>query len=177
LLRHKIKRIEISKFFRHGSEMDVWFWTAAIYCCFGHPFPLDKSQSADTFEAMNNNLLFRCSTMLATILLAFGLVTSVHAQSTASITLLDDAYATLAQGNHDYKGHRVRAMKQIDAALGEIGAKVSGKGRNHEPQGTSDAQMRAAESLLQEARPGLSGKALKHVENAIAQINDGLAIK
>jgi hypothetical protein len=126
---------------------------------------------------MNNNLLLRCTTVLATILVIFGLVMPVHAQSAASITLLDDAFATLAQAKHDYKGHRVRAMKQIDAALGEIGAKVSGKGRNRESQGTSDAQMRAAESLLQEARPGLSGKALKHVDNAIAQINDGLAIK
>ena len=126
---------------------------------------------------MNNYLLLRCSTVLATVLVILGLVMPVHAQPAASISLLDDAYATLAQAKHDYKGHRVRAMKQIDAALGEIGAKVSGKGRNRESQGTSDAQMRAAESLLQEARPGLSGKALKHVDNAIAQINDGLAIK
>jgi hypothetical protein len=125
---------------------------------------------------MTNNLFLRCSTLLATILLAFGLVTPVHAQS-ASTALLDDAYATLAQAKHDYKGHRVRAMKQIDAALGEIGAKVSGKGRNHEPQGTSDAQMRAAQDLLQQASAGLSGRALKHLNAAIAQINDGLAIK
>lgn len=126
---------------------------------------------------MTNNLLFRCSILLATILLAFGLITPVHAQSVGSATLLDDAYATLAQCKHDYKGHRVRAMKQIEAALGEVGAKVSGKGKNHEPQGTSDAQMRAAESLIQQASGGLSGKALKHANNAIGQINDGLAIK
>ena len=63
------------------------------------------------------------------------------------------------------------------AALGEIGAKVSGKGRNHEPQGTSDAQLRAAQGLLRQASAGLSGKALKHVDNAIAQINDGLSIR
>jgi hypothetical protein len=126
---------------------------------------------------MKNNLSLRCLTMLATILVAFGLVTRVHAQSANSTALLDDAYATLAQAKHDYKGHRVRAMKQIDAALGEIGAKVSGNGKNHEPQGTSDAQLRAAQSLLQEASAGLSGKALKHVNNAITQINDALSIR
>jgi hypothetical protein len=131
----------------------------------------------NNFKIMKTNLLFRCSTSLAIILLAFGFVTPVHAQYANSTALLDDAYATLAQAKHDYKGHRVRAMKQIEVALGEIGAKVSGKGKNHEPQGTSDAQMRAAESLLQEARSGLSGKAIKHVDNAITQINDGLAIK
>lgn len=115
--------------------------------------------------------------LLATILLAFGLVTSGQAQSAGNITLLDDAYATLAQADHDYKGHRVKAMKQIDAALGEIGTKVSGKGKKHEPQGTSDAQMRAAETLLQQASTGLTGKARRDVNAAITQINDGLAIK
>jgi len=68
-------------------------------------------------------------------------------------------------------------MKQIEVALGEVGAKVSSKGRNREPQGTSDAQLRAAQSLLQQACPGLSGKALKHVNAAIAQLNEALAIK
>ena len=129
------------------------------------------------FEVMRNTFLLRYSTLLAVLLLAFGLVTGAQAQTTGTTALLDDAYATLAQAKHDYKGHRVRAMKQIDAALGVIGAKVSGMGKNHEPQGTSDAQMRAAESLLQQARSGLTGKALKHVSNAITQINDGLAIK
>lgn len=126
---------------------------------------------------MNPNFSFRHATLVTLLLLAFGLMTPVHAQSTNSTTLLDEAYATLAQADHDYKGHRVRAMKQIDAALGEIGAKVSGHGKKHEPQGTSDAQMRAAEDLLQQASAGLSPKALKHVNNAITQIKDGLAIK
>ncbi len=126
---------------------------------------------------MTNYLFLRCSTVLATVLLAFGLVTPVHAQPANTTAFLDDAYATLAQAKHDYKGHRVKAMKQIELALGEVGAKVSGKGRNHEPQGTSDAQLRAAQSLLQQARGGLTGKALKHVDNAITQINDALAVK
>ena len=126
---------------------------------------------------MTNNLCLRCSALFAAVLFAFGLATSAHAQPANSVVLLDDAYATLAQAKHDYKGHRARAMKQIDAALGEVGAKVSSRGRNHEPQGTSDAQLRAAQSLLQQASVGLSGKALKHVNAALAQINEALAIK
>jgi len=126
---------------------------------------------------MKTNFLLRHSALLAVLLLAFGLVTRAYAQSTGSTTLLDDAYATLAQAKHDYNGHRVRAMKQIDAALGEIGGKVSGHGKNREPQGTSDAQLRGAESLLRQASAGLSPKALKHVNAAITQINDGLAVK
>jgi hypothetical protein len=126
---------------------------------------------------MKNYLLLRYSTLLATILLAFGLVTRGQAQTTGNLNTLYDAYATLAQGDHDYKGHRVRAMKQIELAVQELGGKIAGNGRGHEPQGTSDVQMRAAQSLLQQAGAGLSGKPLKHVNNAIAQINDGLSIR
>jgi hypothetical protein len=68
-------------------------------------------------------------------------------------------------------------MKQIELAVQELGGKISGKGRGHEPQGTSDAQLRAAQSLLQQASAGLSRKELKHVQAAIAQINTALSIK
>jgi hypothetical protein len=126
---------------------------------------------------MTNTIFLRCPTLLAILLLAFGLVTPLRAQSASTTTLLEDAYATLGQARHDYKGHRVRAMKQIEAAFNESGWKIRGTGRVHEPQGTSDAQLRDAQSLLQQAGAGLSGRALKHANDAIAQINDALAIK
>ncbi len=126
---------------------------------------------------MNNRHLFlRYAALMAAFLLAFGLVTRVEAQ-TGSLPLLDDAYAPLAQADHDYKGHRVKAMQQIKLAVQELGGKISGKGKGREPQGTSDAQLRAAQALLQQAGGGLSGKALKHVNAAIAQINTALAIR
>lgn len=125
---------------------------------------------------MNHLSFLRSSILFAIILLVFGLVTRAQAQTTSSV-LLNDAYATLAQAKHDYKGHRVRAMKQIEAALGELGGKISSTGRNREPQGTSDAQLRAAQGLLEQARAGLSGKALKHVEAAINQISIALSIR
>ncbi|HKW30714.1 MAG TPA: hypothetical protein VJT54_15365, partial [Verrucomicrobiae bacterium] len=127
-------------------------------------------------NGVNNLSFLRGSILFAIILLVFGLVTCAQAQTTSSV-LLNDAYATLAQAKHDYKGHRVRAMKQIEAALGELGGKISSTGRNHEPQGTSDAQLRAAQGLLEQARAGLSGKALKHVEAAINQISVALSIR
>lgn len=113
----------------------------------------------------------------ATLLLTFVFVAHVHADTAGSITLLNDAYATLAQANHDYKGHRVRAMKQIEAALNVLGEKISGQGKGHEPQGTSDAQLRAAQVLLQQAGAGLTGKALKHVNEAASQIPTALSIR
>lgn len=126
---------------------------------------------------MTKHLLLRCSILLAAAFLFFGLATGAHAQAASPVTLLDDAYATLAQAKHDYKGHRVKAMKQIELALGEKGAKVSGKGRVRESQGTSDAQLRAAQALINQAAAGLSGKALKHANAASSQITIALSIK
>ena len=126
---------------------------------------------------MNKHVLLRCSTWCALGLLALGLVTGAQAQTAGSAVMLNDAYATLAQAKHDYKGHRVKAMKQIELALGEVGAKVSKTGKPHEPQGTSDAQLRAAQGLVRQASGGLSGKALKHADAALSQLNEALEIK
>ncbi len=139
--------------------------------------PLDNFGFNDKFESMKPNLLPRYATLLATLLLIFSLVTRGHAQAGGAFTKLDDAYATLAQADHDYKGHRAKAMKEIELAVHELGGKISGKGRGREPQGTSDAQLSAARSLLQQAAGGLSKKALKHVDAAIEQINIALSIK
>jgi hypothetical protein len=124
---------------------------------------------------MRNHPLLHFSTLLATVLLTFAFVVPAHAQP--ATVLLDDAYATLAQGKHDYKGHRVRAMKQIELALGEAGGKVSGHGRVHESQGTSDAQLHAAQELLAQAGGSVTGKALKHVNLAIDQLKIALSAK
>jgi len=126
---------------------------------------------------MNKRIILRCSTWCALLLLAIGLAANAQAQTATPAVLLNEAYATLAQAKHDYKGHRVRAMKQIELALGEAGAKVSNTAKPHESQGTSDAQLRAAQGLIQQAAAGLSGKALKHANAAITQLNEALAIK
>jgi hypothetical protein len=129
---------------------------------------------------MKINFIVRCATLFAVLFLAVGLAGRAQAQPATpnpALALLDDAYATLAQADHDYKGHRVLAMKQIELAVQELGGKISGNGKGHEPQGTSDAQLKAAQILLQQAGTGLAGKALTHVNNAIKQINTALAIK
>jgi hypothetical protein len=79
--------------------------------------------------------------------------------------------------DHDYKGHRVKAMKQIEAAARILGVDIRGDGKGHEQQGTSDAQLRTAQGLLQQARAGLPEKALKHVDAAISQISIALTIR
>lgn len=115
------------------------------------------------------------SGFVACLTLIFGL--NLLAGSAASGDLLRQAYATLEQADHDYKGHRIDAMKQIEAAGKFLGVNVRGDGKNHEAQGVSDAQLRTARGLLEQARVGLTGKPLRHVNRAINQINTALKIK
>jgi hypothetical protein len=123
--------------------------------------------------------------MIITRLISFGLVAcflTVLAPRTLAgpppnVDLLRQAYVALAHADHDYKGHRVAAMRQIDAAARILGANFRGEGRGHEKQGVSDDQVRAAQGLLQQASAGLSGKVLRHVRAAEKQLNIALSIK
>jgi hypothetical protein len=126
---------------------------------------------------MKTEFSFRLPALILSALLLFGLSARAAAESFGPVTLLDDAYATLSHADHDYKGHRVRAMEQIRLALREQGDTISGKGRGREPQGTSDAQLRAAIGLLEQAKGSLSGRELQRVNAAIVQLNTALSIK
>lgn len=112
-------------------------------------------------------------------LVCFTLSFSQHllAGPSPAAGLLVQAYTTLEQADHDYKGHRVAAMKQIEAAAKLLGVSVRGEGRGHEKQGVSDAQLRTAQGLLQQAQSGLSGKPLRHVNKALQQLSIALSIK
>jgi hypothetical protein len=104
---------------------------------------------------------------------------TLSAQSEAA--LLSQAYNILVVANHDYKGHRVRAMKQIEAAAKLLGANLQGNGPGREQQPVSDAQLRQAQALLQQLSTGLAPTRPKavhaHIEAAINQINIALSIK
>ena len=126
---------------------------------------------------MNARLCLRFPVIILTLLLALGVVSRAHAQTTGNITLLNDAYAMLAQTRHDYQGHRDKAMEQIKLCLRELKATARSEVKKREPQGTSDAQLGAALKLLKQARDGLTGIPLKHVNNAIEQLNLALAIR
>ena len=95
----------------------------------------------------------------------------------AATGLLTQAYAALATADHDYKGHRARAMKQIEAAAKELGVTVKGDGHVKEVQVASDQQLRAAQSLLQQAAPALHGNARMHVDKALEQLSIALSIR
>jgi hypothetical protein len=68
--------------------------------------------------------------------------------------LLVQAYTVPEQADHDYKGHRIAAMKQIESAGRLVGVNVRGDGKAREEQSVSDAQLLKAVGLLQQAQPG-----------------------
>lgn len=91
--------------------------------------------------------------------------------------LLIDAYHHLESADHDYKGHRIRAMRQIEAAARLMGVNLHGDGHDHEKQGVSDEHLRNAESLLESAAGHLAGKPLHHVREALNQLTVALKVK
>jgi hypothetical protein len=124
------------------------------------------------------SLLFTTTTLRAAIPLDKP---TPAAPTSDEINLLKQAYATLAMADHDYKGHRVKAMKAIEAACKSFGLDVTGSGKGHEQQGISDAQLKQAQQDVQQASSIAAGldqtKVVKHLEKAISEIGIALTIK
>jgi hypothetical protein len=115
--------------------------------------------------------------------------------------LLCKAYVVLAGANHDYNGHRGRAMGHVKSGFASLAGSIQKNGNAtqkaalkkdkasiaaadqaarrtkmfHEPQPQSDAALREAAAMLVEVRPALEShrqnKVLGEVDKAIAQIN------
>jgi hypothetical protein len=94
---------------------------------------------------------------------------------------LTGAYLILATGDHDYKGHRVRAMHQIEAAGKLLGMDLVGGAKDRQQQVLSDDKLREARGLLETVlgaaevrdQPRIS----KHIAEAINQIDIALSIR
>ena len=107
----------------------------------------------------------------------------------AQVKELHDVKVILEQADHDYKGHRAEAVKQITAAIHALhpghkhhhGKKGKGGG---EPQALSDAQLKESIKVLNAVLVQLSGapggpatKAAVHVTNAIKELEIALKIR
>jgi hypothetical protein len=120
---------------------------------------------------------------------------------------LRGAYIAMAGGNHDYDGHRAKAMHAVREAIKILDAQVMEHGDAaqkaktkqgdaavaladkaakatkmfHEPQPASDAALRGAAGTLLEMRKTLAErkqpKVLGHVDTAIKEINIALKIR
>lgn len=96
------------------------------------------------------------------------------------VATLREAYITLSVADRDYKGHRVHAMKAIEAACKLLGTDISGEGRGREAQPISDEQLRSVLATVEQVRNSLGNsqpKVVKHLDVAIAQLNIALTIK
>jgi hypothetical protein len=100
-----------------------------------------------------------------------------RAEAVNSGRLLRQAYLSLLLADHDYNGHRIEAMKEIETAAKLLKIEIKENGQRDEQQGVSDEQLRAARSLLDQAREGLETRPRKHVEKAIKQIDVALKIR
>jgi hypothetical protein len=106
--------------------------------------------------------------------LMLGLALNAYA---APVDLLSQAYGELSSADHDYKGHRKAAMRQVADAARLLGVTLGGGGRVRERQGISDDHLRNAQGLLHQAASGLSGRPLKHVIAAERQLSVALSIR
>jgi hypothetical protein len=102
-------------------------------------------------------------------------------RDSAEAQLLRNAYRTLATGDHDYQGHRVKAMHAVEAAAKLLGMDVAGDLRDRTPQPISDEKLREAQSQLTQVLGSAEVKGqkriVKHLNMAIQHINIALSIR
>jgi hypothetical protein len=87
---------------------------------------------------------------------------------------LTRAYLILATGDHDYNGHRMKAMDQIEAAAKLLGVNLGGDAKDRQKQVLSIDKLQEASRLLGtvlgaaevKSQPPIS----KHIVEAIRQI-------
>jgi hypothetical protein len=95
--------------------------------------------------------------------------------------MLLKAYTILATGDHDYNGHRAKAMAAVKAAAKRLNVDLGGDDKYREKQFLSDDKLREAQGLIS----GVLGAAevkdqpviAKHLNSAIHQIDLALTIK
>jgi hypothetical protein len=106
---------------------------------------------------------------------------TVAFSDSAEAGMMHRAYRILAYGDHDYKGHRAAAMKQVKVAAGLLGLDLSGDDRDREKQVLSDDQLRTARDLLTHVLENSDVKGqdriARHIHNAIDQIDKALSIR
>jgi hypothetical protein len=90
---------------------------------------------------------------------------------------LRHAYWLLEQADHDYKGHRAKAMKQIKKAGDIIGMDLHGEGYGGTHQPWSDERLREARGLLEDVVEPTGVHEHEHIRAAIKELDRALEIK
>jgi hypothetical protein len=102
-------------------------------------------------------------------------------RDSAEAGMLRRAYRILASGDHDYKGHRAKAMEAVKAAAELLGVDLHGDDKDKESQPLSDARLREAQGLITQVLGAAEVKdqkrIAKHLNVAVNHINAALSIK
>jgi predicted ABC-class ATPase len=123
---------------------------------------------------------------IAAVCVALGLGSIVAADvppldNVSEVSLLSQAYSTLAKADRDYAGHRKKAMKEITTACDLLGRGISTSGGKNQRQSVSDNELRAAQRIIQRVRDVAEEKdqqeVVKHLENAVQEIDSALKVK
>ena len=77
-------------------------------------------------------------------------VKSAANTGTPEVQTLHSAYMTLALADHDYDGHRMKAMHALEKACKLLGTDISGDYKDKQPQPTSDDDLRNAQSIIKQ---------------------------
>ena len=105
---------------------------------------------------------------------------TIRFSDTTEADKLHRAYHILATGDHDYHGHRVKAMEQVHKAADILGLDLTGDDKDHEKQVLSDDKLREARGYLQEVLGASEVKHQKriaeHINAAIKQIDVALKV-
>ena len=117
------------------------------------------------------------SLQILVVAVALSFATRVYAESPRED--LVHAYVLLKHANHDYGGHRVKAMEHIEAAGKALNLRLEGDAKEHERQWQSDQMLTEARQLLSHARGAFEAKDLDraaiHVDKAIAEIDSAIS--
>jgi len=95
--------------------------------------------------------------------------------------VLSNAYHILETGDHDYNGHRIKAMHAIEEAAKPLGVHLHGDERDKTPQALSDAKLREVIGMLQHVHGSAKGEHAKHIQahihTAITELQTALSIR
>lgn len=143
--------------------------------------------SAVTLAVLFNTGQLRAASQIPTVTPEKGHHGQHHGDHKATVNdsaeaeLLRQAYDILRTGDHDYQGHRIKAMHRIEAAAKHMGVILRGDDKDKIPQPLSDEKLREARSLLEQVKISGSAKVERRIvwriEEAIAEINTALNIR
>lgn len=113
--------------------------------------------------------------------IALAMIFGMRAYAETPREELVHAFRLLKTANHDYAGHRVKAMGEIEIAGKDLGLELGGDLPERERQWKSDAQLVEARRLLRESRNKLEkrdrDRVAEHVDMAIKEVDEALKVK